>query len=196
MMLSTLSRRYSPLFLFSLIRFLMLNLLWKLILWTMLLLQSYLLLTKIMKFIQLLFTLVLSLQWSWIMIYMTRNCLLSLKLSRFGNTIWKVRPIPSILLWIIRTLSIFLLLRYWPRGKHSDPSTSPSSTLSSGFTLVILAPNQTLSLDNKMSIQKEGILTIPQWTLMTSSPSLLKNNLQPPYKLPSFFFLLFAQLQS
>ena len=196
MMLSTLSRRYSPLFLFSLIRFLMLNLLWKLILWTMLLLQSYLLLTKIMKFIQLLFTLVLSLQWSWIMIYMTRNCLLSLKLSRFGNTIWKVWPIPSILLWIIRTLSIFLLLRYWPRGKHSDPSTSPSSTLSSGFTLVILAPNQTLSLDNKMSIQKEGILTIPQWTLMTSSPSLLKNNLQPPYKLPSFFFLLFAQLQS
>ena len=34
-----------------------------------------------------------------------------------------------------------------------------------------------------------------QSTLTTSSPSLLKNNLQPPYKLLSFFFLLSVQLQ-
>jgi len=40
--------------------------------------------------------------------YMTRNCLPSLKLSRFGDTIWKVWPIPLILLQIIRVLSIFL----------------------------------------------------------------------------------------
>jgi len=33
-------------------------------------------------------------------------------LSRFGDTIWKVQPIPSTLLRIIRTLSIFLLPRY------------------------------------------------------------------------------------
>ena len=31
---------------------------------------------------------------------------------------------------------------------------------------------------------------MPQSTLTTSNPSSLKNNLQPPYKLPSFFFLL------
>ncbi len=36
-----------------------------------------------------------------------KELLLSLKLSRFGNTIWKVWPIPSMLLQIIRTLSIF-----------------------------------------------------------------------------------------
>ena len=36
---------------------------------------------------------------------------------------------------------------------------------------------------------------MPQSTLTTSSSSSLKNNLQPPYKLLSFFFLLFAQLQ-
>ena len=35
-----------------------------------------------------------------------------LKLSRFGDTIWKVWPISLTLLWIIRTLSIFLLSRY------------------------------------------------------------------------------------
>ena len=35
-----------------------------------------------------------------------------------------------------------------------------------------------------------------QSTLTTSSPSSLKNNLQPPYKLPSFFFFLSTQLQS
>ena len=35
-----------------------------------------------------------------------------------------------------------------------------------------------------------------QSTLTTSSPSSLKNNLQPPYELRSFFFLLSAQLQS
>ena len=37
---------------------------------------------------------------------------------------------------------------------------------------------------------------MPQSTLTTSSPSSLKNNLQPPYKLQSFFSLLFVQLQS
>ena len=37
---------------------------------------------------------------------------------------------------------------------------------------------------------------MPQSTLTTSNPSSLKNNLQPPYKLRSFFLLLSAQLQS
>ena len=37
---------------------------------------------------------------------------------------------------------------------------------------------------------------MPQSTLATSSPSSLKNNLQPPYELLSFFSLLSAQLQS
>ena len=37
---------------------------------------------------------------------------------------------------------------------------------------------------------------MPQSTLTTSSPSSLKNNLQSPYKLLSFFFLLSVQLQS
>ena len=36
---------------------------------------------------------------------------------------------------------------------------------------------------------------MPQSTLITSSPSSLKNNLQPPYEPLSFFFLLFTQLQ-
>ena len=52
-----------------------------------------------------------------------------------------------------------------------------------------------LSLDDGMSILKGGILATPQSTLTTSSPSSLKNNLQSLYKLPSFFFLLSAQLQ-
>ena len=127
---------------------------------------------------------------------MTRNCLLSLKPSRFGDTIWKVWPIPLMLLCIIKTLSIFLLPRYWPRGKHGGLSISLSSTLSSGSALVISAPNQTLSLDNGMSILKRGILAIPQSTLTTSSLSSLKNNLQPLYKLLSSSFLLSMQLQS
>ena len=191
-MLSTLSRKHLPLHLSSLIGFLMLNSLWKLMPQTMLSPQSSLLLTKIMKFIQLSFTLTLSLWQSWTTTHMTRNCLLSLKLSRFGNTIWKVRPILSTLLWIIRTLSIFLLLRYWPGDKHSGPSTFPSSTLSSGSTLVVSAQNQMLLLDDRTSILKGGILAMPQSTLTTSSPSLLKNNLQPLYELLFFFFLLFA----
>ena len=174
----------------------MLNSLWKLMSQTMLLLQSSPLLMKIMKFIQLSFTLTLLLWWSWIMTHMTRNCLLSSKLSRFGDTIWKVRPIPLMLLQIIRTLSIFLLPRYWPGGKHSSPSTFPSSTLSSGSALVISAKNQMPSLDNGTSILKGGILAMPQSTLTTSSPSSLKNNLQPPYEPLSFFFLPSTQLQS
>ena len=189
-MLSILSRKHSPPHLFSLIGFPMLNSLWKLMPQTMLSLQSSPLLTKIIKFIQLPFTLALSLQRSWTMTHMTRNCLPSLKLSRFGNTIWKVRPIPSTLLRIIKTLSIFLLPRYWPRGKCGSPSTSPSSTLSSGSILVVSVLNWMLSLDDGTSILKGGILAMPQSTLTTSNPFSLKNNLQPPYKPLSFFFLL------
>ena len=195
-MLSTLSRRHSPLLLFSLIGFPMLNSLWNLMHWTMVLLQFSLLLIKIMKFIQLLFTPILLLWQSWITIHTTRNCLPFLKLSRFSDTIWKVQPIPLTLLWIIKMLSIFLLPRYWPRGKHSGLSTFLSSTLSSGSILVILAPNLILSLDSETSILKRRILAMPQSTLTTSSPSSLKNNLQSPYKLWSSFSLLFAQLQS
>ena len=47
-----------------------------------------------------------------------------------------------------------------------------------------------------MSILKGRILAMLQLTLTTLSLSSLKNNLQPPYELPSFFSLLFAQLQS
>ena len=127
---------------------------------------------------------------------MTRNCLPSLKLSKFGGTIWKVQPIPSTLLQIIRTLSIFLLPRYQPGGKRGGPSTFPSSILSSGSALVVSAQNQMLSLNDGTSILKGGILATPQSTLITSSPSSLKNNLQPLYEPLFFFFLLFAQLQS
>ena len=160
----------------------------------MLLLQSSQLLIKIMKFIQLLFTPVLLLQWSWITTHMTRNCLLSLKPLRFGDTIWKVQLIPSMLLQIIRTLSIFLLLRYWLGNKHSSLSISSSSILLSGSTLVVSAPNWMLSLDDGISILKRGILAMPQSTLTTSSPSSLKNNLQSPYEPLFFFFLLSVQL--
>ena len=100
------------------------------------------------------------------------------------------------LLQIIRTLSIFLLPRCWPRDKHSSPSIFLSSTLSLSSILVILAPNWMLSLDGGMSTLKRGILAMPQSTLTTLNPSLLKNNLWPPYKLLSFFFLLSILLQS
>ena len=155
-MLSTLSRKHLPLLLFSLIGFPMLNSLWKPMPRTMLSLQSSPLLMKIMKFTQLPFTLALSLRRSWTMTHMTRNCLPSLKLSRFGDTIWKVQPIPSMLLQIIRTLSIFLLPRYWSGGKCSGMSTSPSLTLLLGSILVILAQNQILSLDNGMSPKRRN----------------------------------------
>ena len=172
----------------------MLNLSWKLMPQTMLSLQSSPLLMKIMKFIQLPFTLALLLWRSWTITHMTRNCLPSLKPSRFGDTIWKVQPILSMLLRIIRTLSIFLLPKYWSGGKHGGLSTSSSSTLLLGSVLVILVLNWILSLDNGMSILKKGILAMPQSILTTSSPSSLKNNLKPPYKLPSFFFLPSVQL--
>ena len=168
-MLSTFSRKHLSLPLFSLIGFPMLNSSWKLMLWTMLSLQSSQLLMKIMKFIWLLFTPTLLLQQSWITTYMTRNCLPSLKPSRFDNNIWKVWPILWTLLQIIRTLSIFLLPRYWPRGKRGGPSTSPSSTLSSGFTLVVWAPNQMHLLDDGTFILKGGILAMPQSTFTTSN---------------------------
>jgi len=61
--------------------------------------------------------------------------------------------------------------------------------------LVILIPNQTLSLDSGTSILKERILAMPQLTLTTSNSSSLINNLWPLYKLLSFSFLLFVQLQ-
>ena len=159
-MLSTLSRKHLSLLLFSLIRFPMLISLWKPMLWTMLSLQFYLLLMIIMKFIWLLFTLILLLWWSWITTHITRNYLLSLKLSRFCNTIWKVRPILSMLLQIIRTLSIFLLPRYWSRDKCGSLSTFSSSILPSGSTLVVSAPNQMLSLNNGTYILKRRILAI------------------------------------
>ena len=92
-------------------------------------------------------------------------------------------------------MSIFLLLRCWPRGKHGSLSTFLSSTLSLGSALVISVPNWTLSLDDGMFILKGRILAMLQSTFTTSSPSLLKNNLQPLYELRSFFFLLSAQLQ-
>ena len=127
---------------------------------------------------------------------MTRNCLLSSKLSRFDNTIWKVQPIPLTLLQIIRILSIFLQPRYCSRDKCGGLSISPSSILLLGSTLAILTPNQMLSLDNRTFILKRGILAIPQSTLTTSNLSLLKNNLQPPYKLQFSISLLSIQLQS
>ena len=99
---------------------------------------------------------------------MTRNYLLSLKPLKFGDTIWKVWPIPSMLLWIIKTLSIFLLPRYWSGDKCGSLSISPSSTLSSGSALVILAQNWMLLLNNGMSILKGEILAMPQSTLITS----------------------------
>ena len=126
---------------------------------------------------------------------MTRNCLPSLKLSRFGNTTWKIWPILSTLLQIIKILSIFLLPRYWPKGKHSGLSTFFSSTLSSDSILVVLASNWALLLDSRIFILKRRILATLQLTLTTSNPSSLKNNLWPPYKLLSFFFLLSTQLQ-
>ena len=124
-----------------------------------------------MKFIQLPFTLTLSLQQSWTTTHITRNCLPSSKLSRFGDTICKVWSILLTLLWIIKTLSIFLLPRYWPRDKHSGLSTSPSSTLLSGSALVVLAQNQMLSLDNGTSILKG------EYWLCHSQPSQLQAHL-------------------
>ena len=151
---------------------------------------------KKMKFIWLSFTPVLSLWQSWIMTYMTRNYLLSLKLSKFDDTIWKVWPILLTLLWITKTLSTFLLPRCWPRSKHSGLSISFSSNLSSGSILVVLVPNWMLSLDCGTFILKGRILATLQSTLTTSNQSLLKNNLQSPYKLLSSSFLFFVQIQS
>ena len=149
-----------------------------------------------MKFIWLSFTPVLSLWQSWIMTYMTRNYLLSLKLSKFDDTIWRVWPILLTLLWITKTLSTFLLPRCWPRSKHSGLSISFSSNLSSGSILVVLVPNWMLSLDCGTFILKGRILATLQSTLATSNQSLLKNNLQSPYKLLSSSFLFFVQIQS
>jgi len=82
------------------------------------------------------------------------------------------------------------------RDKHNGLSIFLSLTLSSDSALVILVPNWTLLLDGGTSVLKGGILATLQSTLTTSSPSLLKNNLQPPYELWSSFFLLSIQLQS
>ena len=99
------------------------------------------------------------------------------------------------LLWIIRTLSIFLLLRCWLRDKYSSSSISLSLILLSGSILVVLALNQMLLLDSRMSTLKGRILAMSQSTFTTSNQFLLKNNLQPLYKLLSSSFLLFIQLQ-
>ena len=88
--LSTSSRKHSSPLLFSLIGFLILNSLWKLILWTMLSLQFFPLLMKKMKFIWSPFTPGLSLQQSWTMTHITRNYLPFLKLLKFSDTTWKV----------------------------------------------------------------------------------------------------------
>ena len=95
-----------------------------------------------------------------------------------------------------KNLEYFSTTKILTGGKCSGPSTFPSSTLSLGSTLVVSAQNWMLSLDDGTSILKGGILAMPQSTLTTSSPSLLKNNLQPLYKLLSFFSLPSVQLQS
>jgi len=64
------------------------------------------------------------------------------------------------------------------------------------FSTTKILTQRMLSLDDGTSILKGGILAMPQSTLTTSSPSSLKNNLQSPYELLSFFSLLFMQLQS
>ena len=86
-------------------------------------------------------------------------------------------------------------LEYFSTTKVLTQRQARWSEYLSQFNLVILAQNQMLSLDNGMSILKGGILATPQSTLITSSPSSLKNNLQPPYKPLSFFFLPSVQLQ-
>jgi len=68
--------------------------------------------------------------------------------------------IPLILLWIIKTLSIFPLPRCWPRDKCGGLNIFLSSTLSSDSVLVILVPNQILSLNGRMFILKGEILAI------------------------------------
>jgi len=56
---------------------------------------------------------------------------------------------------------------------------------------------KTDALTRQWDVYSKGeILATPQSTLTTSSLSLLKNNLQPLYKLLSFFSLLSVQLQS
>ena len=95
-----------------------------------------------------------------------------------------------------KNLEYFSTTKILTGGKCSGPSTFPSSTLSLGSTLVVSAQNWMLSLDDGTSILKGGILAMPQSTLTTSSLSLLKNNLQPLYKLLFFFSLPSVQLQS
>jgi len=99
------------------------------------------------------------------------------------------------LLQIIKTLSIFLLPRCWPGGKHGSLNTSLNLTLSSGSVLVVLAPNQILLLDSGTSILKRGILAMLQSTLTTLNQSSLKNNLQPSYEPLFSFFPFSVQLQ-
>ena len=82
-------------------------------------------------------------------------------------------------------------LEYFSTTKVLTQRQAQWSKYLSQFNLVIVsAQNQILSLDNGTFILKGGILAMPQSTLTTSNLSSLKNNLQPPYKLPSFFFLL------
>ena len=194
-MLLTLSKRHSSPLPSLYTRFPILNLSWKLMLWTMLSLQSFLLWMKKNKvhsvtFYSYTFTIAELNLWH---IWQGITCNF-LRLSKFGNTTSRVQPILLMLLWIIKTLSIFLLPKCWPGGKQWSEYLSQFNLLS-GFILVISAPNQILSLDNGTSTLKGGILVIPQSTLTTSNQSSLKNNLWLLYKLLFFSFLFFVQLQ-
>ena len=94
-----------------------------------------------------------------------------------------------------KNLEYFATTKVLTQRQARWSETFPSSILSSCFALIVSTQNRMLSLDDGTSILKGGILAMLQSTLTTSSPSLLKNNLQPPYKLLSFFFLLSVQLQ-
>ena len=78
--------------------------------------------------------------------------------------------------------------------QYTCPNPNPGPSLST-LLYYNMAPNWMLLLDDGTSILKGGILAMPQSTPTTSSPSSLKNNLQPPYELRSFFSLPSVQLQ-
>ena len=96
-------------------------------------------------------------------------------------------PILSTLLWIIKTLSNFLLLRYWPRDKYGGLSIFLSSTLLSGSvcydwyflnTAWTWAKGNDNMIDCATSISvstscsRYNILTLALWT-MTRFPHIL-----------------------
>ena len=96
-------------------------------------------------------------------------------------------PILSTLLWIIKTLSIFLLPRYWPRDKYGGPSISLSSILLSDsiyydWYFLNVAWTWAKGNDNMIdcaasisvsaSCSRYNILTLALWT-MTQFPCVL-----------------------